>query len=359
MLYSIIMQFKKLLSSLLLVPLAFFIILTPSIASAHEVYVLSTNETHEALAQPPLQAFSIIAEQSGLFFFGALLAITLVIFVFVISISRKLEHALDPKLIAIKKYAPFVARITLGLSILSAGYFDAVFGPELPFKNFLDPTYFPIFSLFLYITGFLILIGLWTRISAFLLILMFMYFVYLYGTYMFTYTNYFGEMMLAFILGANFLSVDRTLPTHLTGYFRNVTEWLENHAFLILRVSFGISLIFASVYAKFLHADLALKTVADFQLTNFFPFEAHFLVLGAFIIEVLLGVFFIIGFEIRFAAIFLLAFLTMSLLYFGEAVWPHIILAGVAIAIFLRGYGPHTLEWRILRRFGRDEEPVL
>lgn len=349
----------KLMRATLLLSLSSLAIIMPMIASAHEVYVLTSAETEKALEAPPLQAFSIIYNQAGEFFMWALIAVILLSFVFFVSISKDVERRFDPKLLAIKKYAPLVARVTLGMSILASAYFGEIFGPELPFAHFLDPLYIPAFSTFLYITSFLILIGLWTRIAAFLLIIMYVCLAFVYGSYILTYTNYLGEMLLAFIIGANFYSVDRTLPPHLTGYFRNITAWFEDHAFLILRVTFGTSLIFASFYAKFIHAELALKTVENFNLTHFFHFEPHFLVLGAFIIETLLGVLFILGIELRFAAIFLLGFLTLSLFYFGEAVWPHIILAGVAIAIFLRGYGPHSLEWRILRHFGRNEEPVL
>lgn len=352
------MMLKKFLQTGLYTSFLLFF-LGPSAVSAHEVYILTPEETSAALDAPSLQAFSIIYAQSGEFFLWFAISLILVFFIFFISISKKLERIFDPKLLAIKKYAPFVGRITLGLSILAAGYFNAIFGPELPFKAFLDPLYFTSFSVFLYLTGFLILIGLWTRISAFLLILVYIFLVMTYGTYMLTYANYFGEMILVFLLGANYLSVDSKLPSHLTGYFKNMTNWIEDRAFLILRVAFGVSLIYASFYAKFFHAELALQTVADYHLTDFFHFEPNFLVLGAFIIEVLLGVFFILGIEIRFASIFLLVFLTMSLLYFGEAVWPHIILAGGAIAILLRGYGPYTLELQLLRRYGRNEEPIL
>ncbi|HSX25180.1 MAG TPA: DoxX family membrane protein, partial [Candidatus Andersenbacteria bacterium] len=125
-------------------------------------------------------------------------------------------------------------------------------------------------------------------------------------------------------------------------------------SFLILRILFGTALIYASMYAKFLHSDLALDTVNDYHLTQFFPFTPLFLVLGAFLIETLIGLAFMLGFAIRFFALFFLTFLTMSILFFGESVWPHAILFGVAIVLFFHGYDKFTV-WG---RNGKNE-PVL
>ena len=72
------------------------------------------------------------------------------------------------------------------------------------------------------------------------------------------------------------------------------------------------------------------------------------------------GLFFLLGLEVRFAALFLLFWLSLSLLYFGEAVWPHIILAGVAIAIFMHGYDKYTVQFGLMRRrYTHMKEPTL
>lgn len=126
---------------------------------------------------------------------------------------------------------------------------------------------------------------------------------------------------------------------------------------MIMRILFGISLIYASLYAKLIHGALALEVVTKYHLTHYFPFDPIFLVLGAMLIEILIGIFFLIGFEIRFTSLFFLVFLSMSLVFFGESVWPHIILIGTAIAMFLHGYDRYTFSVRLEK--DKRAEPVL
>jgi hypothetical protein len=65
----------------------------------------------------------------------------------------------------------------------------------------------------------------------------------------------------------------------------------------------------------------------------------------------------ILGIEIRWTAIFVLFWLTLSLLYFGEAAWPHLVLFGLGIALFLHGYDRYSLEGQFLKK--AHTEPVL
>jgi len=125
-----------------------------------------------------------------------------------------------------------------------------------------------------------------------------------------------------------------------------------------MRVAFGVSLIYASVYAKIMHNNLALAVTAHYPgMVAFFGFEPHFLVLGAAIIEIVLGLFFILGIEIRFTSLFILFWLSLSLWYFGESVWPHIILIAIPLAFVCYGYDRYSLEGLFFKKNGR--EPVL
>jgi uncharacterized membrane protein YphA (DoxX/SURF4 family) len=177
---------------------------------------------------------------------------------------------------------------------------------------------------------------------------------------MLTYADYLGAMLTSLAVGNSIFALDAYVHHRYPRVFQNTLRWMERHAFLMLRIAFGVSLIFASTYAKFLHAQLAIDTVVLYNLTNFFPFDPPFIVLGAFAIELLAGIFIMSGIEIRFASLFLLFWLILSLLYFGEAVWPHVILFGGVITLFMHGYDKHTLQWGLMRmRNKRAMEPVL
>jgi len=177
---------------------------------------------------------------------------------------------------------------------------------------------------------------------------------------MFTYLNYLGEIILLLILGSHRIGVHtKKHDARETNHFlQRLKERFAPYAFLTLRIAFGTSLIYASLYAKVFHNQLALAVADAYpSLVHFFGLEPHFLVLGAAIIEILIGTFFILGIEIRFTALFLLFWLSLSLWYFGEVVWPHIILIGIPIAFICYGYDAYSLEGRIFKRNGR--EPVL
>lgn len=335
----------------------------PMIASAHEVYVLAGNEI-PADAQEPFDMLAVALQNMGQFAFWAFTGVTAVVFVFHISVMRPLERTLDPLLSRLKPYAPAVARITAGAGFLSASYFQASFGPELPLAAMYG-AYAPAVALLFALVGVLMLLGFWTRAAALGALVLFGFSAYFHGTYLLTYANYLGVIVFVMLLGSHRLSV-RSLTGWKERLFRSIrriTDKFSYLAFPMLRITFGVSLIYASLYAKVLHNNLALQVVSlplaghQYPLAYYLGFEPHFLVLGAAVVEILIGLFFVLGIEIRFTSLFLLFWLALSLLYFGEAVWPHIILIGIPIAFIMHGYDNLSLEGRFFKKSGR--EPVL
>ncbi len=332
----------------------------PSIASAHEVYVLSPAVIQEALTKPGLPFFAVISANLGHFFFWSFISVWAFFTILSISLSKGVERAIEPALRRLKPFAPLVARMTLGISIIASAYMNALFGPELPLFDGAIGDGVGMLRFLLMILGALITVGLFTRVASLILIAVYATLVYQHGWYALTYANYLGEMITVLVIGNAVFAMDSIYHDLYPHHIHRIVRWFETHAFLILRVSFGISLIYASVFAKLIHAELALQTVYIYHLTDIFPFEAQFIVLGAFCVELLLGIFFMFGIEVRFASLFLLFWLTLSLLYFKESVWPHIVLAGVGIAIFMHGYDRYTIQWGLLRmRNKRAHEPTL
>lgn len=332
----------------------------PALAHAHEVYVLSPEAFEagkNALSFSFLEIFQNNTYETILW--GSLVGF-LIITVFFISISQKVEMKLDPFLTRIKHYAPFVARVTAGLGFIACGYYGALFGPELSFAFMFGDFELLVQTLFI-IMGACFVFGFATRMFGLLALCFFCIGIYHYQWYMLTYSNYFGEIVVLLLVGSHKLSIDTTYKDTIFGTFKHLRDRIARlfgeYAFLILRVSFGLSLIYASVYAKFLHNQLALAVVEQFNLTAVFPFAPEFIVFGAAIIELLFGIFFILGIEIRFTSLMINVFLGLSLLYFGEVVWPHIILIGIPIAFMCYGYDRYSLEGYFLKRGNR--EPIF
>ena len=323
---------------------------------AHEVYVLDNHEIEFALTEKPLHLVDIVASHSNQFILWSSIGLLLVCGVFIFSVSVKVEQLLDKYLIKIKRVAPVIAQITLGLSLVASAYYGAIFGVELPFDKAFGAYAGPL-SIAVSIIGAALLLGIYPRLAALGAIAIFLPLLDKYGLYMLNYFTYLGEALTIFLLGSNY-DLFRKKDNH-PWWHSNfwLAPHLQKYKYLLIRIFFGTSLIYAALYAKYIHGALALETVAKYQLTQYFHFDPLFLVLGALMVEIFLGICFLIGFEIRFASIFFLVFLTMSVIFFKEAVWPHVILIGTAISMFTHGYDRYTITGRLSKR--KDLEPVL
>ncbi|MBI5470143.1 hypothetical protein HY968_02360 [Candidatus Kaiserbacteria bacterium] len=340
------------------IPYSIFLI--PFSASAHEVYVLDSAAIMRDIVNPSPNPLALILQDPQQFLFWALIGAILISTVFTMSITHRVQDTFSPFLMRLKPWAAPIARVTLGACLIASAYNNALFGPELPFSDF--GTFGRMIQITLYISGILSLVGLWTRAAGSLALLIFAAGIAKYNIYMFTYANYLGEIFFAMILGSGRFSLDHwlNLPKMARfnlAIFAKLGRRLEPYAFPVLRILFGISIAFASYYAKFVHSQLALDVVTKYHLTNFFHFDPLFIVLGAFCVELLIGLFLILGVEIRHTALFFLFWLALSLLYFGEAVWPHLVLVGVLLALFCHGYDKLSLEGYYFKRGSR--EPVL
>jgi len=322
----------------------------PFFASAHEVYVLPPEAIEAGMNSSGFSMMNVVFSNMEQFLFWAFIGVLIVFCVFFISVSRKLEDLLDPILARTKKYAPLVARWTM--SFFAAAYYQAIFGPELPLTEVFG-SFAPLATAALILSGILIISHRYVRAGALIALGLFLATLYKNGSYMLTYTNYFAEIIALSIAGAAPQGALTTWKRKLLA----VRNAFAPYRFVVLRVGFGISLLYASIYAKFLHNDLALQVATNYGLTQYLHFEPHFLVLGAGIVEVVIGLFFLLGIEIRFTALFLEFWLTLSLLYFGEVVWPHFILIGIPIAFFLYGYDKYSVEGMFFKK--GDHEPVL
>lgn len=354
---------------LLLVICAATVFLVALPASAHEVYVLTSNDIAFDTAAPPFNMAAVVRENLRQFFLWAFIGMLAVFVVFFVSISRKLERRLGPLLLRLKPYAAPIARITIGLSFLAAAYYQATYGPELPLSSGFGP-YAPLMTALLAGMGLCITFGFFVRAAAAVALGLFALSAWKHGLYMLTYTSYLGELLVLLILGAHHgIGPDlafRAAQRSASGAVRFLGELALKaapYSFALLRVCFGVSLLYSALYAKVLHNTLALQVASlplaghAYPLSYYLGFEPHFLVLGAAIVEIVIAVFFIIGFEIRFTSAFLLFWLTLSLAYFGETVWPHVILIGIPIALICAGYDRYSLEGRLFKKDGR--EPVL
>jgi hypothetical protein len=340
------------------VPLA--ALLSPALAGAHEVYVLDPATVEYAMATDSTNPFTAyVGNEYEFFFWGA---VTFVVFstILAASLFRMFERRLDPFFFRIKRFAHPILRLTVGLSLISFGLARSLFGPELSFDELFGPLA-PLMGWLFVAGGVLVTVGLYVRSVSALAIAVYAYAILVFGWYVFTYTDHLGALVLLLILGSGSYAIGKRFNlARMPHEARAALHRFSFLAFPLTRILFGFSVMFAAVYAKFIHSELALQVVLQYDLTRYFPFEPMFVVLGAFIIEFIAGAMILVGLEIRWTALFLIFWLTLSLLYFQEAVWPHIILFGLALTFVCHGYDRYTLERGVMKmsRTGA-REPIL
>ncbi len=338
----------------------------PQAALAHEVYVLDQPEIFLGIQIPAFDMLDVVHDNLPVFALATVIGLAVVLCVFYLSTRSWLLSLLGSFFQKTKKYTALIGRITIGLSFIAGAYFHAAYGPELPLVNIYG-SLTGVATWVLGIVGVCIVLGFRVRAVALIALAMYLIESRFLGIYMLTYINYLGELILLLTLGASVSDTRWSVDSWLVRkgfvsvwqntWLKKVSDFLAPRSYAITRVCFGVGLIYASSFAKIIHNNLALETVYKFGLDKIFGFEAHFLVLGAALIEIAIGLMFILGLEIRFTSIFFLTFLTMSLCFFGEAVWPHIMLLGLPVTFILYGYDRYSLEGWFFRNKGY--EPVL
>jgi uncharacterized membrane protein YphA (DoxX/SURF4 family) len=227
-------------------------------------------------------------------------------------------------------YGPVILRLCVAISFFISAWTLQFLGPEIDLQSFPAAL---LIRLLLFMASILIALGLFTEIGAVLALVVFTIGFFEYGSYLFSYLNYVGELIILVLFGMRSFSLDRYIFGPLVRFKRFV-----QYDSTIVRVAYGLGLIYAAVSVKLLHPEITLKVVTDWNLTQYhflFPSDPLLVVLGAGLVECAIGLFIIFGFEMRLTILVSLFYLTLSLFFFGEAVWPHIILFGISFYLLV------------------------
>lgn len=317
-------------------------------AFAHEVYVLDKGTIAKDLNVHDVNVFSTLQNINNLILFTAFIITGIIVFFVTYKIGRtKRAIALTSTIEKARPLASLFIRAILGISLIYSSINSALFGPEIRLEDIAD---MKVLQVILLVSGVAFIVGMFTRFFSLVMLFVFALSVFAFGIYQVTYINYLGELLVLLVLGGESLSIDRFLFKRKSKSVILLESFGHKYADTILRVTFGISLIYAAIYVKFLHPELSIDVIRSYNLQRVFPFDPSFTVLAAGCVESIIGILFIVGFSLRWNIIFFIGFVTASLLFFGESVWPHFILYGIAIAIFIYGYDKYTLQNQLKMR---------
>lgn len=304
-----------------------------SIASAHEAYVLPYNTFWSDLKAPAsAHAFDALRDPQDLH-----LTIVIVISVLVgLGLAFLLRRtALGEKVDTIlERYAylgQHFVRITIAIALFFSAASNTFLGPELHGSFFPAPV---VLQITLFALSVMFAVGYMTELAAFVGIIIFIGSFFIFGPYIFTYLNYLGELVVLLLFGLRRFSFDQ----YIFGPLRRFRS-LEKYETVIVRIMYGLALIYAAITVKLMHPQMTIDVVTTWNLTQFhwlFPRDPLLVTLGAGIVEIVIGLFIVFGFEMRLTVLVSLFYITLSLLYFRELVWPHLLLYGISFSLLVQ-----------------------
>ena len=231
-----------------------------------------------------------------------------------------------------KKTILTVADIGIGISFLLFSYFGFIFAPNLPASGEIGT----LLLIAQAIIGVGFLLGVYTRIAAVGLVVLYVWAAMVYGSY---------ELIDALeILGFGFYGIITGHPRWglvRSDPLKRLTTKLQIYSVPILRIFIGANLIVLGFTEKILRPDLGLEFLQNYNW-NFtealgFPISDYWFVFSAGVGEILFGVLFILGLVTRSVTLALAGFLITTLVLLGptELVGhlPHFSLAIVLLTL--------------------------
>ncbi|HSD98276.1 MAG TPA: DoxX family membrane protein [Patescibacteria group bacterium] len=317
-----------------------FFILSVHFAHAHEAYVLTHSEFQQGLmtfaTNPLAPLFDPKYIHTSEVITLCVVALYLLNFLWA---ATPWASRLDKLIKKAAVIGPLIIRGAISASFFYAAYANAILGPELSLTQIPGGA---VIRFLLFVLSVMIFFGFCTELAAVIGLALFFSITFTFGGYMITYANYFGELLVLFLFGSRFFSLDVLLFGK-----RTLFSFLQKYRSLeipIVRILYGFALLYAGWSIKFLHQSLSVEVYNQYHLINFFHAPADFIAAGAGLSEMAIGLFILIGFGQRLTTLISLVFITLSILYFREMLWPHFMLYGISFSIIINSADTFTID---------------
>ena len=309
-------------------------------ASAHENYVLPAADIARGMSDWNVNVFDALQNPANLKVALLVAGASLLVFILYYFLAlSKIGLMLDDKLKQLEPLGHVILRLALGASFIASALFHSFLGPEipltgLPWGQFWQPSLFAL--------GGLLILGWFTEIAAVAGLILMLAATLIYGDYMLTYFNYFGEFIALLFFGSRFFSLDR-FRAGATNLFQKYQQW----EIPIIRITYGISVLYPAIVIKILHPAIILQIVNQYHLNQIhwlFPSDPLLISLGTGLAQIVVGLFIILGFETRLNSAITFVLYVLSIAFFREAVWPHYILLALGLYLVTNNGGGWSVD---------------
>ncbi|WP_101298162.1 DoxX family protein [Halegenticoccus soli] len=325
-------------------------------ARAHVEYVTPGGDPVEVaafLVDALTDPFNLLVLAGGAVVLGAILGLYLRV-----RPARRDVDVLRASLASYRDLLPWLLRLSIGLPLVGAGftgyYFTPLYRPPAP-------TFVRLFGI---AVGFLLLFGLATRFVAAVGLLGYLAGVVAEPALLLAF-EYVPAFLAIVLVGGGRPSADeviarmaddeRTLYSRIDPFYRRLAvpfrrriEPYEAFVPTVLRVGLGLTFLYLSVAEKLVNPGDALAVVGKYDLTAVVPVAPELWVVGAGLVEALVGVMLILGLFTRaFAGVAFLLFVTTLFGLPDDPVLAHISLFGLVSALLVTGAGPFAFDARL------------
>lgn len=317
-----------------------FVLALPRQALAHEQYVLPKSDFDNDYSATGVNVWDSLKNPDN-FRIASKVGISILIFfvLYFFLISSRLQLWLNKTLAHLDGFSHALVRVAVGFSFIYSAATSVFLGPEIPHSSL--PFGLAIHYA-LYVVGALLVFGFLSEISGLLSLVIILAATWVYKDYMITYFNYFGEFLALLIFGSRVFSIDKLIFG-----IKKIGEKFRDYEIAILRVTYGIAVLYPAITIKLFHPEVILDIVNRYKLNQIhwlFPPDPLLIALGTGLAQILVGICIIVGFETRLASLATLVLYILSILFFREVVWPHYILLALAFYLVVNNGGKYTID---------------
>ncbi|MCA9353433.1 DoxX family protein [Candidatus Nomurabacteria bacterium] len=317
-------------------------ILLPKITSAHVGYVVPEGTLEVTKGNDFGFLFSALHNPTNL-----LMMLITILVVLVLYFAAHKSYFVGQKIDEMKKrihsygeFIPWILRLSLGIALMGAGAKGALISPLASAGETIA-----VIELFV---GFFLLAG-------FMLLPMTIVACALFFSAIFQDFYIFGNIeFLAAAICLLILENPRPGIDDIIGLRRLSFQHLKPYISFILRVGIGSALIYLALFEKLLNPHFSETVVNLYNLQGVIDVSSAMWILSVAVIELVVGLFLLIGFQTRLTATIAFFVITTTFFYFKEDVYSHITLFGVLSVLFITGGGRYSVD-RFLERLRNPE----
>lgn len=306
-------------------------------AHAHVGYVIGQNDFVEHLGGDTAYFFSPLSNKGDLLMIlGTIIGIFILYFLaWRVAPIRTWIIAVRSRLDTYTEYIPWILRLSLGIAFIGASVAQVLISPVMPSAAFVSIELIIGFAL---LAGFLVVPAALTGIVLYVLAIS--QNMYIAG----------NIEMLAALIALIVLGSARPGLDDLIGIPNARIATLQRYVPFLLRIGIGGSLVFLSLYEKVLNPHVSELVVQKFALNSIIPVGAPMWVFAVGMIELFVGLFILIGFQIRLVSVIAFCVLIVTFFFFKEEVYSHVTLFGVLSALCITGSGVWSLDHAFRRK---------